>query len=126
MCENLNIPKVGEYWQGVIDINDYQKSRFAERIVSTLFNTITDKRICLLGFAFKKNTGDTRESAAIYVAKSLMDEGAKLAIYDPKVLFSEKRGEVNFATMSLLRRRCLTSRSTPTWSIRSSARTRAG
>ncbi len=50
-----------------------------------MFNTVTDKRICLLGFAFKKDTGDTRESPAIYVAKHLMDEGAMLAVYDPKV-----------------------------------------
>ena len=85
MCETLHLPEVASYFQGVIDINNYQKTRFCKRIVSTLFNTITDKRICLLGFAFKKDTGDTRESAAIYVAKYLMDEGAKIAIYDPKV-----------------------------------------
>ena len=71
-------------------MNDYQKRKFAMNVVSTLFNTITDKRICVLGFAFKKDTGDTRESAAIYVAKHLMDEGAKIAIYDPKVNLCER------------------------------------
>lgn len=54
-------------------------------MIASLFNTVTDKQIAMLGFAFKKNTGDTRESPAIYVAKTLLDEGAKLHIYDPKV-----------------------------------------
>eukprot|EP00095_Tigriopus_kingsejongensis_P011481 snap_masked-scaffold626_size122949-processed-gene-0.12 protein:Tk11481 transcript:snap_masked-scaffold626_size122949-processed-gene-0.12-mRNA-1 annotation:"GI12367" len=85
ICENLNLQEVADYWNSVITINDYQKKRFAQRIVKRLFNTITDKRICIMGFAFKKNTGDTRESAAIYISKHLMDENAKLAIYDPKV-----------------------------------------
>ena len=85
ICENLNLPEVAAYWNSVVTMNDYQKRRFTKRIVESLFNTVTDKRICLLGFAFKKDTGDTRESAAITVAKHLMDEGAKLSIYDPKV-----------------------------------------
>ena len=66
-------------------MNEYQKSRFSQRIVQCMFNTVTDKPIALLGFAFKKNTGDTRESPAIYVAKQLLEEGAHLHIYDPKV-----------------------------------------
>jgi UDPglucose 6-dehydrogenase len=69
----------------VIDMNEYQKRRFASRIVERLFNTITGKRIAMLGFSFKKNTGDTRESPAIYVCKYLLDEGAHLQVYDPKV-----------------------------------------
>lgn len=68
-------------------MNDYQKSRFSAKVIESLFNTVTDKRITLLGFAFKKDTGDTRESPAIHVAKTLLDEGAKLNIYDPKVRF---------------------------------------
>lgn len=66
-------------------MNDYQRRRFASRIISSLFNTVADKKIAILGFAFKKNTGDTRESSTIYVSKYLLDEGAKLHIYDPKV-----------------------------------------
>ncbi len=66
-------------------MNEYQKSRFAARIVERLFNTITDKHLAIFGFAFKKNTGDTRESPAIYVCKYLLEEGANLHIYDPKV-----------------------------------------
>lgn len=85
ICEGLNLPEVAAYWQQVIDMNEYQKSRFSAKVVESLFNTVTDKRIAMLGFAFKKNTGDTRESPAIHVAKTLLDEGAVLHIYDPKV-----------------------------------------
>jgi len=69
----------------VIEKNDDQKERFSRRIINALFNTVAGKRICMLGFAFKKDTGDTRESPAIYVAKHLLDDGAQLAVYDPKV-----------------------------------------
>ncbi|XP_028668857.1 UDP-glucose 6-dehydrogenase-like [Erpetoichthys calabaricus] len=85
LCEALNLPEVARYWQQVIEINDYQRRRFSSRIIGCLFNTVTDKKIALLGFAFKKNTGDTRESSSIYISKYLMDEGAHLYIYDPKV-----------------------------------------
>jgi len=85
ISECLNLPEVAEYWSQVVSFNNFQRFRFSQRIVECLFNTITDKKICLFGFAFKKNTGDTRESAAIYIAKHLLDEGAKLSIYDPKV-----------------------------------------
>nr|CAG4636057.1 EOG090X03RJ [Eubosmina coregoni]SVE69713.1 EOG090X03RJ [Eubosmina coregoni] len=85
ISESLNLPNVAAYWQQVIDMNEYQKSRFGQRIVSGMFNTISDKHIAILGFAFKKNTGDTRESPAICVCKHLLEEGAYLHIYDPKV-----------------------------------------
>ncbi|BFZ24398.1 hypothetical protein BsWGS_27437 [Bradybaena similaris] len=85
LCECLNLPEVAAYWQQVIDINDYQRQRFTKRIVQNLFNTVTNKRVAILGFAFKKDTGDSRESSAIYVSKYLMEEGAELRIYDPKV-----------------------------------------
>ncbi|KAM7338746.1 hypothetical protein ACRRTK_002230 [Alexandromys fortis] len=85
LCEALNLPEVVRYWQQVIDMNDYQRRRFASRIIDSLFNTVTDKKIAILGFAFKKDTGDTRESSSIYISKYLLDEGAHLHIYDPKV-----------------------------------------
>lgn len=85
ICENLNLPEVAAYWKQVIDINEYQKTRFAQKIIECLFNTVSDKRITIFGFAFKKNTGDTRETPAITVAETLLEEGAKLNIYDPKV-----------------------------------------
>ncbi|HLW31603.1 MAG TPA: UDP binding domain-containing protein [Aequorivita sp.] len=66
-------------------MNDYQKRRFAENIVSKLFNTVSGKKIAILGWAFKKDTNDTRESAAIYVADYLLNEQAELWVYDPKV-----------------------------------------
>lgn len=81
------MPEVAQYWQKVIDMNEYQKSRFSQKIIECLFNTVNEKRITVLGFAFKKNTGDTRETPAISVCKTLLDEGAKLNIYDPKVIF---------------------------------------
>lgn len=85
ISEKLNLPEVAQYWQKVIDMNEYQKSRFSQKIIECLFNTVNDKPIAVLGFAFKKNTGDTRETPAISVCKTLLDEGAKLNIYDPKV-----------------------------------------
>ena len=76
-------------------MNDYQKHRFGRRVISTLFNTVADKKIAVLGFAFKKDTNDTRESAAIYVCGDLLEEQAKVAIYDPKVPESQIRDDLN-------------------------------
>ena len=69
----------------VIVMNEHQRQRFANRIISCLFNTVAGKKIGLLGFAFKKNTADTRESASIYITKYLVEEGARVEIFDPKV-----------------------------------------
>ncbi|CAG8584809.1 7500_t:CDS:2 [Ambispora gerdemannii] len=85
LSEQLNLPEVAAYWKQVVDLNEYQKKRFVERIIKTLFHTITNKEIALLGFAFKKDTGDTRESAAITLCKHFIQERATVRIYDPKV-----------------------------------------
>jgi len=85
LCEHFGLPEVAAYWNSVIEMNDYQKRRFCERILATMFNTVSDKKIAVLGFAFKKDTNDTRESAAIDICKHLLEEQATLAIYDPKV-----------------------------------------
>ena len=85
IAESLNLHEVADYWRQVVLLNDYQERRFSSRIVRCLFNTVSHKKICILGFAFKKNTGDTRESAAIYVTQHLLDEGASISIFDPKV-----------------------------------------
>lgn len=85
ICDTFGLKEVANYWHQVVLMNDYQKSRFARRIVSSMFNTITGKRIAIFGFAFKKDTGDTRESAACYVMKELLDERAIMAVFDPKV-----------------------------------------
>jgi UDPglucose 6-dehydrogenase len=85
LCGAFGISEVADYWEHVVRLNDWQKSRYVARVIRALFNTVTGKRIAVLGFAFKKDTNDTRESPAISVCKALLDEQARLAIYDPKV-----------------------------------------
>ncbi|KAL5973700.1 UDP-glucose 6-dehydrogenase 3 [Asimina triloba] len=85
ICECNGLPEVANYWKQVIKINDYQKSRFVNRVVSSMFNTVSGKKIAVLGFAFKKDTGDTRETPAIDVCKGLLGDKAKINIYDPQV-----------------------------------------
>lgn len=85
LCRYYGLNEVAEYWHSVVKINDYQKNRFSKKIIETLFNTVNGKKITFLGWAFKKDTNDTRESAAIYVADSLINDGAEIHVYDPKV-----------------------------------------
>lgn len=85
LCEYFGLPEVAAYWQQVIALNDYQKRRFAMNIIQTLFNTVSGKKIAMLGWAFKKDTNDTRESAAIYVSDYLLNDMAKVHVYDPQV-----------------------------------------
>ena len=73
------------YWQSVVELNTWQQDRIAQLVVQKLFGTVTGKRIAVLGFAFKADTNDTREAPAIRICKDLLEEGAQLAIYDPKV-----------------------------------------
>ena len=69
ICDSVGLKQVAEYWRSVVSINDYQKQRFVERVIDAMFNTISGKKIAILGFAFKKDTGDTRETPAIDVCK---------------------------------------------------------
>ena len=85
IAKSYGLNEVADYWEQVIIMNDHQKKRFSNRIVQTLYNTVADKKITFLGWAFKKDTNDTRESAAIYVADDLINEHANIAVYDPKV-----------------------------------------
>lgn len=85
IAKTYGLNEVADYWEQVIIMNDHQKKRFAENIVSTLYNTVSGKKITFLGWAFKKDTNDTRESAAIYVSDALLDEQAEITVYDPKV-----------------------------------------
>jgi UDPglucose 6-dehydrogenase len=85
ISKSFGLHEVADYWEQVIIMNDHQKNRFSKNIVKTLFNTVSGKKIALLGWAFKKDTNDTRESAAIYVADNLINEEALLSVYDPKV-----------------------------------------
>jgi len=94
ISECLNLPEVADYWSQVISLNNYQRDRFARRIVEGLFNTVTGKQIAVFGFSFKKDTGDTRESAAIYICQRLLEEGARLAVYDPVVTREQVREEL--------------------------------
>lgn len=85
IAKSYGLHEVADYWEQVIIMNDHQKKRFADNIVTTLFNTVSGKKITFFGWAFKKDTNDTRESPAIYVADDLLNEQAKIAVYDPKV-----------------------------------------
>ena len=85
LCGHFGLPEVAEYWESVIRMNQWQKRRFADQVVQAFHNTVNGKRIAILGFAFKKDTNDTRESPAIDVCKHLLEERATLAIYDPRV-----------------------------------------
>ncbi len=85
IARTFNLTEVANYWEQVITMNDHQKRRFAANMVQTMFNTVAGKKIAILGWAFKKDTNDTRESAAIYVADYLLNEQAEIVVYDPKV-----------------------------------------
>jgi len=85
IARSFGLQEVADYWEQVIIMNDYQKKRFADHIISSLYNTVSGKKIAFYGWAFKKDTNDTRESAAIYVADALLEERAEITVYDPKV-----------------------------------------
>ena len=94
LCHHFGLPEVAAYWESVVKMNDWQKARFSGRIVRDLFNTVNGKHIAVLGFAFKKDTNDTRETAAIAVCRDLLAEGAKVLVYDPKVSEAQIRSEI--------------------------------
>jgi len=96
LCEHFGLPEVAKYWEQVVVMNDHQKRRFSTRIVKKMFNTVSDKKIAIWGFAFKKDTNDTRESAAIYVCRDLLEERARLTIYDPKVSLEQIRKDLEY------------------------------
>ena len=88
LCRHYGLDEVADYWEGVVRINDYQKERFILNMLSAMFNTLAGKKICLFGFAFKANTGDTRESPAISVSRRLIEERAEVVITDPRALIN--------------------------------------
>ena len=85
LCRHFGLPEVADYWESVVQLNTWQQHRIAWLVVEKLFGTVTGKRLAVLGFAFKANTNDTREAPAIRVCADLLEEGAQLAIHDPKV-----------------------------------------
>jgi UDPglucose 6-dehydrogenase len=96
IAKSYGLNEVADYWEQVIIFNDHQKARFARKMVSTLYNTVSGKKIAFLGWAFKKDTNDTRESAAIYVADDLLNEQANIAVYDPKVSRNQMMSDLNY------------------------------
>jgi UDPglucose 6-dehydrogenase len=96
IAKSYGLDEVSTYWEQVILMNDHQKRRFAKNIISTLYNTVAGKKIAFLGWAFKKDTNDTRESAAIYVADDLLNEQAVIAVYDPKVKPAQMWSDLNY------------------------------
>ncbi|QNJ07682.1 UDP-glucose 6-dehydrogenase [Synechococcus sp. Minos11] len=94
LCRSFGLEEVATYWEQVIDLNTWQQRRISRLITEKLFNTLAGKKIAILGFAFKANTNDTRESPAIRIAKDLIEEGAILSIHDPKVKIDQIRAEL--------------------------------
>lgn len=96
IAKSYGLKEVADYWEQVIIMNDHQKTRFANHIIKTLYNTVNGKNIAFLGWAFKKDTNDTRESAAIYVADHLLDEQATITVYDPKVTAEQIYADLDY------------------------------
>ncbi|MBF8149551.1 nucleotide sugar dehydrogenase [Winogradskyella sp. F6397] len=96
IARSYGLNAVADYWEQVILLNDHQKRRFSDNLISTLYNTVSGKKIAMLGWAFKKDTNDTRESAAIYVADHLLNEQANIAVYDPKVTSKKVQADLNY------------------------------
>ena len=90
LCRHYGLNEVADYWEGVVKINQYQQERFTLNMLTAMFNTLADKKICLFGVSFKANTGDTRESPAIFIAKKLLEEKAEIVITDPQALRNAK------------------------------------
>lgn len=96
IAKSYGLNEVADYWEQVVIMNDHQKRRFAKNIIKTLYNTVSGKKIAFLGWAFKKDTNDTRESAAIYVADDLLSEQATVAVFDPKVEEDQIQFDLNY------------------------------
>jgi len=95
ICESNGLVEVANYWKEVIKVNDYQKSRFVKKVVTSMFNTVSGKKIAVLGFSFKKDTSDTRKTPAIDVCKGLLADNACLSIYDPRVSEDQIRTDLS-------------------------------
>eukprot|EP00438_Fugacium_kawagutii_P035381 Skav201840 [mRNA] locus=scaffold484:243631:246209:- [translate_table: standard] len=96
ICQQFGLEECATYWQQVVDMNDHQKKAFTSKIIECLFNTVTKKKIAVLGFAFKKDTGDVRETPALMVCDMLMKDGAIVHVYDPKVVIEDALTEFKY------------------------------
>jgi len=97
LCGHYGLHEVAAYWQSVVELNGWQQHRIARLVVQRLFGTVTGKRLAMLGFAFKADTNDTREAPAIRICQDLLEEGAQLAIYDPKVPAAQMAEDLGLA-----------------------------
>merc|ERR1712217_834440 len=111
ICEAEGLTEVAKYWQSVVDMNDHQKRTFAGQIISSLFNTVTNKKIAVLGFAFKKDTGDVRETPAVTVCNMLLQDGASVHVSDPKVKKEDAMTEFKYHNMQVDESRFIFSKS---------------
>jgi len=91
LCEHYQLNEIAAFWEQVVTLNDYQMERFVKRILQAMFNTLVGKKIAVFGFAFKPDTGDTRDSPAIYICKRLLEEKAYLRISDPHALDNARK-----------------------------------
>lgn len=104
LCRHYNLPEVADYWEQVIKLNEYQTTRFVRNMVNVMFNSVAGKKIAVLGFAFKADTGDTRESPACTACRQLLAEHAHVAIYDPKAMenarldLANESGQIDYCT----------------------------
>lgn len=96
LCETYGLDECAQYWNQVILMNNYQKKRFSEKMVSKMFNTVTGKKITVLGYAFKKDTGDVRETPSMFVVRDLFSEGARIHVYDPQVSREDMWSEMQY------------------------------
>merc|ERR1711948_33595 len=101
ICESEGLHEVAKSWQMVVDMNEHQKTAFTSKIISSLFHTVTNKKIAVFGFAFKKDTGDVRETPAVTVCNMLMQDGASVHVYDPKVKKEDAMTEFKYHNMAV-------------------------
>ena len=85
LCRFYGLNEIANYWQQVVNINEWQQSRISSLVIRNLFGTLSNKKLTVFGFSFKANTNDTRESPSIKISKNLLQEGAKISFYDPRV-----------------------------------------
>merc|ERR1712241_1535953 len=117
ICESEGLHEVAKYWQMVVDMNEHQKASFARKIISTLFNTVTQKKVAVFGFAFKKDTGDVRETPAISVCHMLLQDGAVVHVYDPKVKKEDALTEFKYHDMHVDPHRLTFAAQTRQWMV---------
>ncbi len=102
LCRHYGLAQVADYWESVVRMNEYQQARFVQGMLVHMFNTVADKRIAVFGFAFKADTGDTRESPANHVVRGLLTERARVVVTDPQALdnarldLADVAGQVEF------------------------------